>query len=152
MPFYMIVGLSILMLMAILSALKPVRAHLDKKTDRSAFHHLLATVKNRNYRIGFMATAFMSLGGYFMMPWGSAFAVNNVGLSQKELPLLFMVVGVATFMIMPLIGILADKINKFKQCFSSFEHLKFITIYTNYQHISEWFISFANKYVNIVIF
>ena len=114
MPFYMIVGLSILMLMAILSALKPVRAHLDKKTDRSAFHHLLATVKNRNYRIGFMATAFMSLGGYFMMPWGSAFAVNNVGLSQKELPLLFMVVGVATFMIMPLIGILADKINKFK--------------------------------------
>lgn len=114
MPFYMIVGLSILMLMAILLALKPVRAHLDKKTERSAFHHLLATVKNRNYRIGFMATAFMSLGGYFMMPWGSAFAVNNVGLSQKELPFLFMVVGVATFMIMPLIGILADKINKFK--------------------------------------
>ncbi|MDP4596081.1 MAG: MFS transporter [Crocinitomicaceae bacterium] len=114
MPFYMIVGLSILMLMAILLALKPVRAHLDKKTDRSAFHHLLATIQNRNYRIGFMATAFMSLGGYFMMPWGSAFAVNNVGLSQKELPFLFMVVGVATFMIMPIIGILADKINKFK--------------------------------------
>lgn len=114
MPFYMIVGLSVLMLMAILLALKPVRAHLDKKADRSAFHHLLATVKNRNYRIGFMATAFMSLGGYFMMPWGSAFAVNNVGISQKELPFLFMVVGVATFMIMPLIGILADKINKFQ--------------------------------------
>ncbi|MEY4804719.1 MAG: hypothetical protein RL331_1238 [Bacteroidota bacterium] len=114
MPFYMIVGLSILMLMGILLALKPVRAHLDKKTERSAFHHLLATVKNRNYRIGFMATAFMSLGGYFMMPWGSAFAVNNVGLSQKELPFLFMVVGVATFMIMPIIGILADKINKFQ--------------------------------------
>jgi predicted MFS family arabinose efflux permease len=114
MPFYMIVGLSILMLMAILLALKPVRAHLDKKTDRSAFHHLLATVKNRNYRIGFMATAFMSLGGYFMMPWGSAFAVNNVGISQNELPFLFMVVGVSTFMIMPLIGILADKINKFE--------------------------------------
>jgi predicted MFS family arabinose efflux permease len=113
-PFYMIVGISILMLMAILLALKPVRAHLDKKTDHSAFHHLLATVKNRNYRIGFMATAFMSLGGYFMMPWGSAFAVNNVGISQKELPFLFMVVGVSTFMIMPLIGILADKINKFQ--------------------------------------
>jgi predicted MFS family arabinose efflux permease len=114
MPFYMIVDLSILMLTAILLALKPVRAHLDKKTDRSAFHHLLATVKNRNYRIGFMATAFMSLGGYFMMPWGSAFAVNNVGISQKELPFLFMVVGIFTFMIMPIIGLLADKINKFQ--------------------------------------
>jgi predicted MFS family arabinose efflux permease len=49
-----------------------------------------------------------------MMPWGSAFAVNNVGISQKELPLLFMIVGVSTFMIMPLIGLLADKINKFQ--------------------------------------
>ena len=49
-----------------------------------------------------------------MMPWGSAFAVNNVGITQKELPLLFMIVGVSTFMIMPLIGWLADKVNKFQ--------------------------------------
>jgi predicted MFS family arabinose efflux permease len=113
-PFYMIVILSLIMLTAILMGMKPVRTHLDRQTEKSAFKHLLATIKNRNYRIGFMATAFMSLGGYFMMPWGSAFAVNNVGISQKELPLLFMIVGVSTFMIMPLIGLLADKINKFQ--------------------------------------
>lgn len=113
-PFYLIVGLSVGMLLAILMALKPINAHLALKRENSAFKHLLATIKNRNYRIGFLATAFMSLGGYFMMPWGSAFAVNNMGISQKELPFLFMVVGVSTFMIMPLIGILADKINKFQ--------------------------------------
>jgi len=113
-PFYLIVGLSVGMLLAILFALKPINAHLTLKRENSAFKHLLATIKNRNYRIGFMATAFMSLGGYFMMPWGSAFAVNNVGISQKELPLLFMIVGISTFMIMPLIGWLADKVNKFQ--------------------------------------
>jgi len=113
-PFYLIVGLSVGMLLAILLALKPINAHLALKRENSAFKHLLATIKNRNYRIGFMATAFMSLGGYFMMPWGSTFAVNNVGISQKELPLLFMIVGISTFMIMPLIGWLADKVNKFQ--------------------------------------
>ena len=113
-PFYLIVGLSVGMLLAILLALKPINAHLALKRENSAFKHLLATIRNRNYRIGFMATAFMSLGGYFMMPWGSAFAVNNVGISQKELPLLFMIVGISTFMIMPLIGWLADKVNKFQ--------------------------------------
>jgi predicted MFS family arabinose efflux permease len=113
-PFYMIVGLSICMLLLILVGLKPVRAHLAQQTERSPFHHLLATIKNRNYRIGFMATAFMSLGGYLMMPWGSAFAVNNAGISQAQLPLLFMVVGISTFLIMPLIGLLADHINKFQ--------------------------------------
>jgi predicted MFS family arabinose efflux permease len=113
-PFYLIVGLSIGMLLAILLALKPINAHLALKREHSAFSHLLTTIKNRNYRIGFMATAFMSLGGYFMMPWGSAFAVNNVGLSQKDLPLLFMIVGISTFMIMPFIGWIADKVNKFQ--------------------------------------
>ncbi|MFM8595488.1 MAG: MFS transporter [Flavobacteriales bacterium] len=113
-PFYMIVFLSIGMLLAILTVLKPINAHLALKRENSAFKHLLTTIKNRNYRIGFMATAFMSLGGYLMMPWGSAFAVNNVGISQKELPLLFMVVGVSTFLIMPLIGWIADKVNKFQ--------------------------------------
>jgi predicted MFS family arabinose efflux permease len=102
------------MLLLILVGLKPVRAHLAQQTERSPFHHLLATIKNRNYRIGFMATAFMSLGGYLMMPWGSAFAVNNAGISQAQLPLLFMVVGISTFLIMPLIGLLADHINKFQ--------------------------------------
>lgn len=114
MPFYFIVALSLLMMTAILFGLQPIRKHLDQKTNHSAFKHLLQTIQNRNYRIGFMATAFMSLGGYFMMPWGSAFAVNNVGIAQKDLPLLFMIVGVSTFLIMPLIGILADKINKFQ--------------------------------------
>lgn len=114
MPFYFIVALSLFMMIAILFGLQPIRKHLDQKTNHSAFEHLLQTIQNRNYRIGFMATAFMSLGGYFMMPWGSAFAVNNVGISQKDLPLLFMIVGVSTFLIMPLIGVLADKINKFQ--------------------------------------
>ena len=59
MPFYMIVVLSLTMLVLILFGLEPVRAHLDKKTEHSAFKHLLTTVRNRNYRIGFMATAFM---------------------------------------------------------------------------------------------
>lgn len=114
MPFYFIVALSLFMMIAILFGLQPIRKHLDQKTSKSAFKHLLQTIQNRNYRIGFMATAFMSLGGYFMMPWGSAFAVNNVGIAQKDLPLLFMIVGVSTFLVMPLIGVLADKINKFQ--------------------------------------
>lgn len=114
MPFFLIVVLSLIMLISILFGLEPIRKHLEQKASKSAFKHLLQTIQNRNYRIGFMATAFMSLGGYFMMPWGSAFAVNNVGIAQKDLPLLFMIVGVSTFMVMPLIGMLADKINKFQ--------------------------------------
>ena len=49
-----------------------------------------------------------------MMPWGSAFAVNNLLISYERLPILFMVGGVASLIIMPLVGRLSDRVDKFK--------------------------------------
>lgn len=135
MPFFLIVVLAIVMLLFIVFGLKPVNEHLKQANVSSPFTHLLNTVKNRNYRIGFLATAFMSLGGYLMMPWGSAFAVNNVGISQKELPMLFMIVGVSTFLIMPLIGMLADKINKFQLFMvASLVMIAAVVVYVRLEH------------------
>ena len=111
-PFYLIVGLSMAIFGAVYFILKPVTAHLSLQRA-NPLRHMWNTIKNKQYRIGFIATAFMSLGGYLMMPWGSAFAVNNVGISADELPLMFMIVGLITFAAMPLIGFISDRINKF---------------------------------------
>lgn len=111
-PFYLIVALSIVIFGAVYLLLKPVTAHLSLQRA-NPLKHMWNTIKNKQYRIGFIATAFMSLGGYLMMPWGSAFAVNNVGIAQDELPLMFMIVGLITFAVMPLIGFISDRINKF---------------------------------------
>ncbi len=113
-PFFMIVVLAILVWTLAVFKLEPVTKHLETPSDQSAFHHLLHTIKLKNYRIGFLATAFLSLGGFMMMPWGSAFAINNLHVTQEQLPLLFMIGGVSTLLIMPLIGKYSDKINKFK--------------------------------------
>src|SRR4029078_11697817 len=59
-------------------------------------------------------TALLSLGGFMMMPWGSAFAVNNLDVTYKQLPVLFMVGGISALIIMPLVGKLSDKIDKAK--------------------------------------
>ena len=47
-----------------------------------------------------------------MMPWGSAFAINNLKVTNEQLPILFMVAGIATLLIMPIIGKMSDKLNK----------------------------------------
>ena len=92
--------------------MNPVKEHLSLKRS-PALEHMFQTIKNKNYQIGFVATMFMSLGGYLMMPWGSAYSVNNIGISQDELPIMFMIVGLVTFAIMPIAGVLSDKFNKF---------------------------------------
>jgi predicted MFS family arabinose efflux permease len=75
----------------IVAKLKPVTAHLTLPHHRSPLRHLLNTFSKSNYHIGFLATAFLSIGGFLMMPFSSAFAVNNLKVTHEQLPLLFVV-------------------------------------------------------------
>ena len=92
--------------------LEPITKHLEIKSDKNPIKHLLHTLASRNYRIGFLTTALLSIGGFMMMPWGSAFAINNLGVTNEQLPILFMVGGICTLIIMPIIGKLSDKFER----------------------------------------
>jgi predicted MFS family arabinose efflux permease len=132
----MIVLLAALIFWGIFFILKPVDAHLKLQRD-NPLKHMWNTISNRNYRIGFLATAFMSLGGYLMMPWGSAYAVNNIGIKQTELPFMFMIVGLSTFAIMPIIGIISDRVNKYMVFVgASIVMIISIAIYSHLPHVS----------------
>ncbi|MBA4168718.1 MAG: MFS transporter [Chitinophagaceae bacterium] len=113
-PFMMVAGLAILIAAFIVFRLKPVTAHLAMQNDKSVFSHLLHTVENRNYRIGFASTALLSIGGFMMMPFGTAFAINNLHVTATQLPILYMIAGVSTLIIMPIVGRLSDRIDKFR--------------------------------------
>ncbi|MEO7294456.1 MAG: MFS transporter [Ginsengibacter sp.] len=113
-PFIMIVGLATIIWLAVMFKMQPITKHLALKSEKTAITHLWHTIKQRNYRIGFLSTALLSIGGFMMMPWGSAFAVNNLHVSYQQLPILFMVGGVVSLIIMPLVGKLSDSMDKFK--------------------------------------
>jgi predicted MFS family arabinose efflux permease len=113
-PFWMVASLSIIIAALIAVRLKPVVQHLTVQKDKSVYKHFLHTVAKADYRIGFASTALLSIGGFMMMPFGTAFAVNNLGLTNEQLPSLFMVSGISTLVIMPVVGKLSDKIDKFK--------------------------------------
>lgn len=146
-PFYLIVGLASAILITGLIVMKPVNAHLKLQRE-NAFKHLWNTISNKEYRIGFMATAFMSLGGYLMMPWGSTYSVNNIGIAQTDLPFLFMIVGVATFAIMPVVGVLSDRIDKFKIfVIASISMVIAVVVYTNLPQVSLTVLIFVNVFM-----
>ncbi len=144
-PFLMIVGMASIILAALVVKMQPITDHLDNKTENNAFTHLLNTIKNRNYRIGFLTTALLSLGGFMMMPWGSAFAINNLKITNEQLPILFMVAGVATLIIMPVIGKLSDSMSKFNIfTFASIWLMIVVVIYTNMTESPLWLVMILN--------
>ena len=136
-PFLMIVGLAFIIWLVIVVKLQPITKHLELKTEKTAVKHLWHTLRLRHYRVGFLMTALLSVGGFMMMPWGSAFAVNNLGVSYDQLPILFMGSGIAALIIMPLIGKLSDKGDKLK-IFNAAATLMmvFVVIYTNLRPVS----------------
>ncbi|MFB6457230.1 MFS transporter [Chitinophaga sp. Hz27] len=112
-PFFMVVILAGLIMNLIIFRLPPVTAHLKMQHDKSIVQHLLHTIKKKDYRVAFTATALLSIGGFMMMPFGSTYAINNLHVTQEQLPILFTASGCASLIIMPLIGKLSDKVDKF---------------------------------------
>ncbi|PBQ33911.1 MFS transporter [Sphingobacteriaceae bacterium] len=131
-PFLMIVCLATLIWLVILIRIQPITKHLEIKSNRNALTHLWLTIKQRRYRIGFLATSLLSVGSFMILPWGSTFAINNLHVSQDRLPILFMVGGVSALFIMPLVGKLSDKIDKLKLFgVASLWMIVTVLIYTN---------------------
>lgn len=78
--FLMIVVLAVLIAITIIIKLKPIDKHLALQSDKSAFLHLWHAVSNKSYQTGFIATAFLSVGGFMLMPFSSAYLINNINL------------------------------------------------------------------------
>ena len=112
-PFLLIAGISVLAFIAIAWKMKPVSAHLALQSGHSAMAHLRKTVSQKRYLTGFMATTLLATGGFMLMPFGSAFAVHNLGLTMDQLPLVYMVTGVCAMIAGPLIGRYSDRIGKY---------------------------------------
>jgi len=144
-PFFMIVGIATIIWLVILVKLKPITQHLEIENKENALLHLWHTISQRNYRIGFMATALMSLGGFMIMPWGSVYAINNLHVTKEQLPILFMIAGIATLLIMPIIGKLSDKIDKFKIfTIASIWMIVMVLIYSNLTPVPFWIVIICN--------
>ncbi len=144
-PFLWVAAMAVVIAILIALKLKPLTEHLAIQKENSAFQHLLHTISKKEYRIGFAATAVLSIGGFMLMPFGSAFAINNLKITEAELPLIFMIAGLSTLIIMPIIGKISDKIDKFKIfTAATIWTICTVAIYTNLAETPFWLVAVIN--------
>lgn len=107
-PFLMIVALAAPLWLLIFWKMRPVREHLALQKNRSASEHLWHTASQPFYLRAFVATTLLATGGFMLMPFGAAFAVNNLGLQMADLPKIYLVTGIVSMLAGPAIGRLVD--------------------------------------------
>ena len=135
--FGALVALAIAGMAAVAFLMQPVNAHLQLKQDKNPFRHLIATVAQRRYWLAFMLTTLLATGGYMLMPFGSAYTVHNLGIDIVHLPTIYLVSGLFTIFIGPLVGRLSDGIGKFPTfAFGTALSIVMVLIYTNLGQVS----------------
>lgn len=144
-PFLLIVGFSVATLAVVIWKMKPVADHLENISDKKAIDHLWHTLTNKRYIQGYAATAFLAIGGFMLMPFTSAFLVNNIAVLEKQLPLIFMITGMFSMVSGPLVGRLSDKMGKYRLfIWGSILTMIMMVIYTNLQVSPIWVIILIN--------
>ncbi|WP_315821910.1 MFS transporter [Paraflavitalea speifideaquila] len=84
-----------------------------------------------------------------IMPFASTFTTNNLGIHQDALPQLYLITGICSLLVMPLIGKLSDKIDKYIVfCIGTALSILMIGVYTNLGHTS----FFILAVINIIMF
>lgn len=135
--FFAIIGLSIVAITVIAFAMEPVDAHLKLKQDRNPFHHLIATIGEPRYTLAFAVTTLLATGGYMLMPYSSAFTVNNIGIDIVHLPTIYLVSGLFSIVTGPLVGRASDAFGKYPTfVFGCAMTVVMVLIYTHLGHVS----------------
>lgn len=144
-PFLMIAAVSMIVGVAIILKLKPVTAHLQGRRDKNAFIHLWHTASNTFYIRGFGATMLLTTGGFMIMPFSSAFLVNNVLIPETSLSIIFFITGVFTIIIGPILGRRADKFGKYRLfVYGSILSIVMVITYTHLGPNPVWIVVLTN--------
>ena len=131
-PFFVMVALGIVGGLVVALRLRPVDAHLALRQERSAFAHLLHTVVEPHHLSAFLTTTLLATGGFMLMPFGSAYTVNNLGIPLEHLPTIYLATGVCTIFLGPLIGKAADGFGKLRVFyFGSVVSMILVAVYTH---------------------
>jgi predicted MFS family arabinose efflux permease len=135
-PFFAIIAIGVPAGIIIMLFMRPVVGHLALKQEHSPLKHLVNTITEPRYRLAFLLVMLLPTGGYMLMPFGTAYIVNNVGLTFAVLPVIYLVTGVSTIFVGPLVGKASDSFGKFPMfCAGSIVTLVLVPIWTHIGHV-----------------
>ena len=112
-PFLFLVLVSSLILIGVWRLVPPVRAHLKHAVGPSRpWQQARALFADPNHRRALALPATLVFGGFCVIPFLSPYAVSNVGLTEGDLPTIYLFGGLATAFTSRWIGRLCDRYGK----------------------------------------
>lgn len=113
-PFIFIVVLVAIFMVVSWKVLPELRHHLSQEKMAHPFAALFAVMRDANHWRAMTLSAMIIFSGFTVIPYITLYAVHNIGISQQQIPLIYLMGGAATLITARMIGRYADKYGKVK--------------------------------------
>lgn len=115
-PFYFVVILGAILMPLLVKYIPNMTGHKTGGHERkfTPVRVLVDIVKDKNQRLGILLMASMMMGHFLIIPFLVPFMELNVGFTNVQTPLIYMVGGALTLFTSPIIGKWADRLGKFR--------------------------------------
>ncbi len=107
-PFFFLTGLCFCVCNGVFWLLPQMRGHLAAARERHPLDQAVAVFGEPNHQKAFLFSAMLFFSGFAIIPFISPYMVANVGVAEADLPLLYLVGGVVTLIVVRLAGRLSD--------------------------------------------
>ncbi|OGS81342.1 MAG: MFS transporter, partial [Gallionellales bacterium GWA2_59_43] len=113
-PFVFIAALVVLFIVVGLRVLPELRGHISTEKQAHPFAPMFAVLRDANHLHALLFSSLVIFSGFTVIPYITVYAVHNVGISQHDLPYIYLCGGSATLITARLIGRWADLHGKMK--------------------------------------
>ena len=108
-PFFMLAGTSSIVLVVGYFSLPSVRGHIVHGPTTSPFRSLFELLREPSHINAFVLVSAIVVAGFSVIPYLSPFLVANVGLTESDLPYIYLLGGGATIFTSRFFGKLSDR-------------------------------------------
>lgn len=111
MPFFVVGGVSVLLVGLIILLIPPLRFHLSKDGQRVGPLKVLQNIINDNNQLRALSFGIILMLGHFtIIPFIAPYMQLNVGFSDQDVTYIYLCGGVVSAIMLPTFGIIADRL------------------------------------------
>jgi DHA1 family inner membrane transport protein len=132
-PFILVAGMGVILVPLSIKLIPPMRGHLEQGgSKRKPAKAFVVIFSRTSTLIALSLSALMVFGHFLVIPFMNPYMEFNVGFTKQQIPLIYVVGGVATLFSAPYFGKLSDRLGKLKVfVFCSILSLPFVYFIAN---------------------
>jgi predicted MFS family arabinose efflux permease len=143
-PFIMVAIIGFVLIPFIMKFIEPMKGHITENAARKPTEAFVIIFSRKNALVALALSALVVFGHFLIVPFINPYMEFNVEFTKNQIPLTYVVGGIATLFSAPFFGKLADKIGKIKVfAICSLLSLPFIYFITNMPVISFYYVLIA---------